>query len=211
MGDTQALSVSILWNGRCKRSYGTLISGVQGSPSFTLCVLPHSLLLVYLTLSVGGITRLDGVQQRILDAWGEFFIFSLFEQYDSLVQRLPRRCRGGNQHFFALDTGTEAPGSVERPCSGYSAPVDPFVVKWKGKCQDSVCAHVCTYLAECAPSRRSCSDIFQTGYPAWLILRLLSPSCLHGLPGEDGSVGDSETGQDGRCISVQASWPWCPG
>lgn len=131
MRDTQALYVSILWNGRCKRSYGTVVSGAQGSPSFTL-VLPHSLLLVYLTLSMGGITRLDGVQQGILRCLGRVLSYlscSLFEQYDSLAQRLPRRCRGGNLHYFALDTGSEAPGSVERPCSGFSAPVDTFVLK----------------------------------------------------------------------------------
>lgn len=84
MRDTQALYVSILWNGRCKRSSDTVVSGAQGSPSFTL-VLPHSLLLVYLTLSMGGITRLDGVQQGILRCLGRVLSYlscSLFEQYD---------------------------------------------------------------------------------------------------------------------------------
>lgn len=169
MRDSQALYVSILWNGRCKRSYGTVVSGAQGSPSFTL-VLPHSLLLVYLTLSMGEITGLDGVQQGILRCLGRVLSYlscSLLEQYDSLAQRLPHRCRGGNQHHLALDIGSEAPGSVERPPLWWVlSPSGSFCPEIEEGSARIVCMHMCACTWLCASlSRRSCSDFFRLGTP----------------------------------------------
>lgn len=45
------------------------------------------------------------------------------------------------------------------------------------------------YLDVCAPIQKELQWLFQTSYPARLALRLPSPSCLHDLPGADGSVG----------------------